>query len=56
MVTKVENSFSKGQFTQVLSLTRMVGQDVKDDGTAGTTLVSNVANDFNPNQPAGGGI
>ena len=56
MVTKVENSFGKGQFTQVLSLTRMVGQDVKDDGTAGTTLVSNVANDFNPNQPAGGGI
>lgn len=55
MVTKVENSFNKGQFTQVLSLTRMVGQDVKDDGTAGTTLVSNVVNDFNPNEPAGGG-
>ena len=55
MVTKVENSFNKGQFQQALSLTRMVGQDVKDDGTAGTTLVSNVANDFNPNEPAGGG-
>ena len=55
MVTKVENSFNKGQFQQALSLTRMVGQDVKDDGTAGTTLVSNVANNFNPNEPAGGG-
>ena len=53
MVTKVENSFSKGQFKQVLSLTRMVGQDVKDDGSAGTTLVSTVANDFNPNIPNG---
>jgi hypothetical protein len=53
MVTKVENSFSKGQFTQVLSLTRMVGQDVKDDGSAGKTLVSKIANDFNPNTPNG---
>ena len=53
MVTKVENSFSKGQFTQVLSLSRMVGQDVKDDGSAGTTLVSTVANNFNPNTPNG---
>ena len=53
MVTKVENSFSKGQFTQTLSLTRMVGQDVKDDGSAGKTLVSKVANDFNPNTPNG---
>ena len=53
MVTKVENSFSKGQFTQVLSLSRMVGQDVKDDGSAGKTLVSKIANDFNPNTPNG---
>jgi len=53
MVTKVENSFSKGQFTQVLSLNRMVGQDVKDDGSAGKTLVSTVANNFNPNTPNG---
>jgi hypothetical protein len=53
MVTKVENSFSKGQFTQVLSLSRMVGQDVKDDGSAGKTLVSTVANNFNPNTPNG---
>jgi hypothetical protein len=51
MVTKVENMFNKGQFKQTLSLNRMVGQDVKDDGSAGKTLVSKVVDKFNPNDP-----
>jgi hypothetical protein len=50
-VTKVENNFKTGKFTQTLSLTRMVGQDVKDDGSAGKTLVSKIADTFNPNNP-----
>jgi len=52
-VSIVENSFSKGQFTQSLTLTRMAGQDIKDDGgQAGKTAVSDVVNAFNPNDPA----
>ena len=51
MVSKVENSFSRNQFTQVLSLNRMVGQDVKDNGSAGKTLVSKIVESFNPNKP-----
>jgi hypothetical protein len=51
MVTKVENMFNKGQFKQTLSLNRMVGQDVKDDGSAGKTLVSKTVDKFNPNDP-----
>jgi len=51
MVTKVENTFNKGQFKQVLSLNRMVGQDVKDDGSSGKTLVSKIVDKFNPNDP-----
>ncbi len=51
MVTKVENSFKQGKFTQTLSLNRMVGQDVKDDGTAGKTVVSAIADKFNPKSP-----
>jgi hypothetical protein len=51
MVTKVENMFNKGQFKQTLSLNRMVGQDVKDDGSAGKTLVSKIVDKFNPNDP-----
>jgi hypothetical protein len=51
MVSKVENTFSRNQFTQVLSLSRMVGQDVKDDGSAGKTLVSKIVESFNPNKP-----
>lgn len=50
-VSIVENHFSKGQFTQSLTLTRMVGQDVKDDGTAGKTLVAEVVDKVNPNNP-----
>jgi hypothetical protein len=50
-VSIVENSFSKGQFTQSLTLTRMVGQDVKDDGEAGKTLASAVVDKINPNNP-----
>ena len=52
MVTKVENIFNKGQFKQTLSLNRMVGQDVKDDGSAGKTLISKIVDAFNPNDPA----
>jgi hypothetical protein len=48
-VSIVENRFTKGQFTQDLTLTRMVGQDIKDDGTAGKTLISKIADAFNPN-------
>ena len=48
---RVENSFSKGQFTQSLTLTRMVGQDVRDDGEAGETIISEVVDDINPNDP-----
>ena len=51
MVTKVENMFNKGQFKQTLSLNRMVGQDVKDDGSSGKTLVSKIVDKFNPNDP-----
>jgi hypothetical protein len=50
-VSIVENSFSRGQFTQNLTLTRMVGQDVKDDGEAGKTLASAVVDKINPNNP-----
>ena len=50
-VSIVENSFSRGQFTQSLTLTRMVGQDVVDDGSSGKTLASKVADSFNPNDP-----
>lgn len=50
-VSIVENSFSKGQFTQNLTLTRMVGQDVRDDGEAGETIISEVVDDINPNDP-----
>ncbi len=50
-VSIVESTFSKGQFTQELTLTRMVGQDIKDEGDAGKTLVSDVANRVNPNDP-----
>lgn len=52
-VSIVENSFTKGQFTQSLTLTRMPGQDIKDEGgTAGKTAVSEIVNAFNPNDPA----
>lgn len=51
MVTKVENLFNKGQFKQTLSLNRMVGQDVKDDGSSGKTLVSKTVEAFDPNDP-----
>ena len=51
-VSVIENEFSKGQFTQSLTLTRMPGQDLKDTtGDAGKTAVSNVASTFNPNDP-----
>ena len=50
-VSIVENTFSRGQFTQSLTLTRMVGQDVKDDGDAGQTLVSKTVDKINPNNP-----
>lgn len=50
-VSLVENEFSKGQFTQSLTLTRMIGQDVKDDGATGSTIVSEVADSVNPNDP-----
>lgn len=50
-VSLVENEFSKGQFTQSLTLTRMIGQDVKDDGATGSTMVSEVADSVNPNDP-----
>jgi hypothetical protein len=50
-VSIVENTFSRGQFTQSLTLTRMVGQDVKDDGESGQTLVSKTVDKINPNNP-----
>ncbi len=50
-VSIVENLFSRGQFTQSLTLTRMVGQDVKDDGESGQTLASKVVDKVNPNNP-----
>lgn len=52
MVTKVENMFKGGKFTQTLSLNRMVGQDVKDTGSPVGTLVSKIADSFNPNNPS----
>lgn len=50
-VSLVENDFSKGQFTQTLTLTRMVGQDIKDDEAEAKTLVSDVADKVDPNDP-----
>lgn len=49
-VLQVESTFVKGQFTQQLSLIRMPGQDIKDDGTAGKTAVAEIVNNFNPNK------
>lgn len=50
-VSIVENQFSKGQFTQSLTLTRMVGQDVKDTGGGGGTIAGPIVDKIDPNNP-----